>query len=241
MEHDLQHFRDRLEKAHANARRMRSEAFVRYSPIVAGQRLTALTLDTYNLLIAWENPFVVGGICEFHHLAQFVWAHSPEFSQFNDEARKLCVRNLALALLPNNPNLSDMARALSPLPKMNWLARFIEPTAKDLETAAIEECSRIVSEGIGDFPTDKAESKEEAPSEPLPFPLQAQILNTMRRELGVPFSETRSMPLKELAQHLREMTWTASKGKSTMLTTEESEVWADYQAWREAQAKREKT
>ena len=239
----LADFRARLAAAQANARRLRAEAFVRYQPEVAGHVLAPVTLDTYNLLVGWENPFVVGGECDEVALHQFIWCHSPDFGQFAHAARRRSLRRMLVALHPRHPFRGGLARFAAPFGAARgltgWFARrlrpWCEPTAEELAAAAIAECQRLVAEAIGEFPTSRP-GPEAAPVEALPFALQAQILNLLRRELGLPFAETRALPLKELAQHLRELTWTASGGKAALLTPAEASVWAEYQEWREAQA-----
>lgn len=238
----LTDLRERLASAQAKARRLRCEAFVRYSPSVAGVHLLPLTLDSYNLLVAWGNPFVCGGPIAFTDIFQFIWAHHPEFGQFASSARRRVLLAVTRAMQPRFPTLSSIARVLAPFPRLHWLARFIEPSSEDLLQAAIDECSRIVVEGIGEFPTDHRSCDSTGPaSEPLPFGLQAQVLGLMCREFGLPFSATRSMPMKELGQHLREVTWVGSKGKALLLTPEEVRIWDEYHAVLEADARAAET
>lgn len=208
---------------------------MRYHPVVAGQALLPVTLDTYNVLVAWENPFVCGGSCDFTALFQFIWAHHPDFGQFNPAGRRRVLRAVLRALAPRHPVRNIVCRTLAPL-GWRFLSRWCEPTPAELEQAAIEECQRLVTEAIGQFPVERSSASDTAPSEPLPFSLQAQVLGLMRRELGVPFAETRALPLKELSQHLREVSWVASKGRAMLHSPEEARVWTDYLDWKDRQA-----
>jgi hypothetical protein len=224
----IQQLQERLHAAQAAARRLRSQAFVPYAPAVAGECLRPITLDSYNLLVAWENAYVCGGPRDFTALFQFIWAHHPAFGQFATVERQRVLRRVVRALQPRHPVLSAWAAVLCPLSRLArfCLGRFIEAPAAALESAADEEVCRLVAEAIGEFPTDR----KGAPGEPLPFALQAQILGLMAREFAMPFQVTRALPLKELSQHLREAAWVASKGRAMLLTPDEAAVWHDYEA-----------
>ena len=217
-------FQKLIAEARAKARRLRCEAFVEYSPVVAGQRLRPITLDTYNELLAFENAFVTGGAPGFEDIFGFIWIHHPDFGQFAAKARRRCLRQVMRALEPRWPIMSMVARVLAPLPRFGWLRGWIEPTPNELATEAAEEINRLLTEALCDFPSGSGDG------EPLPFGLQAQILNLMRRELQIPFAETRRIPLKQLAQHLREIVHTNSQGKALQLTAEEAAIWRAYLA-----------
>lgn len=224
--------RARLAEAQAAARRLRSEAYVRYTPVVAGQRLAPLTLDRYNQLVAFENAYVVGGSPTLDDLLGFVWVCSPDFGQFAEAGRRDCYRRVLRALQPRHPVLGPVAAILCPLSRIarSLLARFICPTGTELLTEADAEIQRLVVEAIGEFP------RGDSADEPLPFAFQAQILNLLRRELSVPFDEARALPLKELAQHIRELVHVGSKGRAPLLTRAETAVWLEYERLADAQA-----
>ena len=236
----LQTFRDRLIAAQEAAAKLRAEAFVRYSPVVCGQALRPLTLETYNLLVCWRNPFVCGGAVTFDAIFQFIWAHHPAFGQFAHEDRHEVMRAVVRSLEPRFPTLGAVSRLVIPvIAKKRWwvripcsfaFQRFITPTYEERVAEAINEIRRIIHEGLAEFPTETrtAADKSGAPGEPLPFSLQAQVLALMRRELGLSFDETRHLPLKELSQHLRELTWTLSRGKAVLMTPAEATVWREY-------------
>lgn len=232
----LQDLRDRLAAAQAQARRLRCEAFVRYTPIIAGQRLHPLTLERYNHLLAFENPYVTGGPATLEDLCAFVWIMHPDFGQFAHRARRRVLRATLRALQPRTPRLTALARLWLPVlhRRPGLFARLLRaalrplaarPTAAELLATASETAAHLITTALQDFPTDSAPD-----GQPLPYALQAQILNLMRRELGLPFAETRHLPLAELAQHLREILHRATEGKAPLMTPAESAVWRDYLA-----------
>lgn len=223
---ELESLRGALAEAQANARRLRSEAFVRYVPVVAGVRLEPLTLDRYNRLVAFENAYVVGGSPRVEDLLVFIWVCSARFGQFAEAERRACYRTVLRALRPRHPVLGPVARVLCPLSGL-WrrlLSGFICEDEASLLQEADGEVRRLVAEALGDFPRDDSKG------EPLPFAFQAQILNMLRRELGVSFDEARALPMKELAQHVRELVHTASRGRAQLLTPAEARVWLAYEA-----------
>src|SRR5688572_18063262 len=98
-----------LEHAQADARRYRCEAFVDYSPTVAGETIRPITLETYNALIAFGNAFVTGEAIGFDDIANFVWLHHPSFGQFNREEKAQVTRRVFDALRPRFPALNAAA------------------------------------------------------------------------------------------------------------------------------------
>jgi hypothetical protein len=226
----LEHFRERLAAVHAAQRQARSEAFVPYVPVLAGQRLEPITLDRYNRLMAFGSPFVCGGPRSLDDLLVFVWILHPSFSQFDHRARRACYRASLRALRPRFPVLNALARLLAAHPRLRWLDRFTVPDSEQRLTDAMAEASRLVREAVAEFPRASEEG------EPLPFAFQAQTLNLLRRELGVSFAEARALPMRELCQHVRELLHHGSRGKATMLTSAEAAVWRDYEAWADSVA-----
>jgi hypothetical protein len=226
----LDHFRARYASAQAEAREARAAAFVRYEPVLAGQVLAPITLERYNLLVAFGSPFVVGGPQTVEDLLVFLWCLHPGFSQHDAAARRACYRAALRALQPRWPVLNAIARTVAPFsPRLRRLLRpFLGPTAAELEIAAVEEARRLVAEAIGEFPRGSDDG------EPLPFAMQAQVLNLLRRTLAVPYAEARELPMKELAQLLREAVHHASEGKAPLLTPAEAAVWRDYLEWEES-------
>ncbi len=228
---NLEHFQKRLEDVHAAAGKLRCEAFVDYTPVVAGQRLCQLTLPSYNRLVAFECAFVSARNIAFKDIVCFIWVHHPEFGQFNATGKTRVTHAVWRALNPRFAGVQIALRFIAQLPRWRWLARFIRPDAAQLQAEAVAEIRRIIHEGLHDFPKDGPT----VAGEPLPFAFQAQVLNLMRRSLGLSFAETCSIPLKALAQHLREVLHVSNAGKSSMLSEAEQQVWADYQEWRQSQ------
>lgn len=228
---DLQHFQQRLASVQETAARLRCEAFVDYTPVVAGQRLLPVTLPSYNRLCAFGCAFVTGAPVAFADLVCFVWVHHPEFGQFNARAKTRVTHAVWRALHPRFDGVQGILRFITPLPRFRWLARFHRPMGAELRAVAVADIRRLLHEALHDFPPPAA---DDAPAEPLPFAFQAQILNLFRRSLGLGFDDTRSMPLKQVAQHLREALHHASGGKAQLLTRDEAAVWADYLAWKQS-------
>jgi hypothetical protein len=230
---DVKHFQDRLAEARKTASRLRCEAFVDYSPVIAGQRLKQITLPTYNQLCAFECEFVKSLDVGFKDIVCFVWVHHPEFHQFNEKVKMRVTHEVWRALNPRYSVVQSLVRLLAPLPRFRWVARWIRPTAAELQIEAVAEIRRLLHEALHDFPKD---GPKEA-GEPLAFSFQAQVLNLMRRSLGLTFAETSSIPLKALAQHLREILHVESHGKAMMLTPEEAQVWSEYLEAREQEGR----
>lgn len=228
---DLKYYQDRLAQAQDGARRLRCEAFVDYSPVVAGQRLRQITLPSYNQLCAFECSFVRPGEITFRDIVCFIWVHHPEFHQFNEAGKRRITHEVWRALNPRYAGVQSLIRLMCPFPRFRWLKRWIRSDAGELQIEAIAEIRRLVHEALHDFPRDDPGAE----GEPLPFSFQAQVLNLMRRSLGLSFAETCALPLKALAQHLREILHVESKGKVAMLSPEEARVWSEYMDWRQSQ------
>jgi hypothetical protein len=224
----------RLEAAQERARRFRCEAFVEYSPIVAGEKLRPITLETYNALVAFGNAFVMGTEIGFADIANFIWIHHPRFGQFNRKEKARVTRRVFDSLRPTFPNLNAAARVLSQFPRFRILGRLTTRSESERVTEAADEIRRLIIEATQDLPTGDEKG------EPIPFAFQAYMLNLFRRELGMSFDETRAIPLRQLAQHFREVLHNSSKGKALLLTASEAEIWREHLARREAESKTQK-
>lgn len=226
----------RIAEHRAEIARLRSEAFVDYAPEVAGVVLRPLTLSTYNRLAAFQSPFVVGGPVDFQALFVFVWVHHPEFGQFASTAKRRALRTVWRALNPRFPNLNLAVRFVSQFPGWRWARRFARPTEEERMADAISEARRIVAEALHDFPLG---SDDEADRGPSPVTLQAQLLNTFRRDLGMSYTETEALPLKKLVQLLRESVHQKTGGKGlSLITREEAALIREHLSRREAELKR---
>jgi hypothetical protein len=214
----------RLKRAQQRAAQARCEAFVHYSPVVAGLALNPITLGSYNALHAMRSAFVTGEPIRFDDVANFVWLHHPEFGQFNREAKRRVTNAVRNALSPSFPALNATVRVLMQFPRFRFLRAIARPTAEQLETEAIKEICRLVQEARRDFPKQDAEER----GEPTPYATNAHFLNLFRREFGMTFAETSALPLKQLAQHYREAVHVASKGKAILLTEEEAAIWREH-------------
>lgn len=211
-----------LHEAQARARRLRCEAFVNYAPILAGTAIRPITLESYNHLLAFESPYVTGGEPGLEDMFAFLWVHHPDFGQAHDRARRCALRAFLRHVTPRWPTLNGFIRFLAPFPRFRFLRRFIRPTHAERVAEVDAEIRRLLTEALGEFPSGPADET------PLPFSFQAQVLNLMRRELHLTFAETRALPLKQLAQHLRELIHTASAGRALLLTPEEAAIWRDW-------------
>jgi len=213
---------DRLHAAQREALQMRAEAFVSYSPVVAGERLNPITLGSYNALFAMRNGFVTGDGVGLVDVVNFVWLHHPAFGQFNRAEKRRVSRRVFSALSPAFPAINGAVRVLAQFPgwrRLRWLAR---PTAEERQTEAIAEIFRLLCEAQSDLP------RGDGDGEPIPFAMNAHLLNLFRRELGMTFAETLALPLKQLAQHYREIIHHGSHGKAVMLTPAEAEIWREH-------------
>lgn len=213
---------ERLEAAQADALRIRCESFVDYSPTVAGETLRPITLQTYNRLLAFGNAFVTGEAAGFEDVANFVWVHSPHFGQFNRRAKRETTRRVYSALRPAFPTLNGALATLSKFPRLGLLGAFVVPSESDRLSAAAEEIRRLLKEATCELPVGDGEG------EPLPFAFSAYVMNLFRRHLDIPFDETEQMPLRRLAQHLREVLRHISGGKALLLTRSEVEIWREH-------------
>lgn len=221
---------ERLALAQAAARRTRCEAFVNYAPTVAGEVISPITLASFTALQATQNGFVTGEGAGLIDIVNFIWIHSPDFGQFRRAEKRRLTRRVVDALSPAFPAINGAVRVLMQFPRLRalrWLAR---PTGEELAAEAAGEIMRLLYESKGEFPTS------DNPGEPLPFAQPAHFLNLFRRELGMSFAETNALPLKQLAQHYRELVHTGSQGKTLMLTAAEAEIWREHLQARPAPA-----
>lgn len=204
-----------------------------YAPEVAGVVLQPMTLATYNRLAAFRSPFVVGGPVDFAALFVFVWVHHPSFGQFASAAKRRALRTVWRALNPRLPNLNAFVRFAAQFPGWRWLRRFARATAEERLAEAVTEARRIADEAMHDFPLGSDDDADRGPS---PVTLQAQLLNTFRRELAMSYAETEALPLKKLVQLLRETVHHRTGGKGlSLITRTEAALIREHLAQREAQ------
>lgn len=224
----------RLEEARARVVLRRVEAFVDYTPRVCGLDLQPITLATYSRLIAFGSPFVCGGAIDTRAIANFVWIHHPRFDADNATDRGIVFRRVVRALHPRFPDINAALAAFSQLPRLRWLRRFVVPTAAQRHAEAITEIRRLVAEALDDLPRagDPGEDEDGNPkveSEGPKTVMQAQILNGFARSLHLSHRDTETMPLKRVAQLLRESVIADGGGKGlSMMHPAEAKVWRDY-------------
>lgn len=217
----------------AEIARLRCEAFVDYTPEVAGIRLRPVTLASYNRLLAFQSPFVLGGSVDFTAVFVFAWVHHPEFGEFAVKAKRRALRRLWRALHPRWPHLNLFARFVGQFPGWRWVYRMSVPTAEERFAEAVAEIRRLLEEAMHDFPLS---SDDEDKRQPAPVSLQAQLLNTFRRELSLTYAETESLPLKRLVQLLRESVYHKTGGKGlSLITRTEAALIREHLANRESQ------
>jgi hypothetical protein len=222
VEHNAEPLRNALIAAQTRARHLRCEAFVDYIPVVAGLPVRPVCLASFNKLVAFENAFVTGGEVRFDDIVNFIWVHHPQFGQFNRRDKKRVTLEVYAALRPALPTLNDLLILLSQLPHFRVLRRMIRPTPHERVAIAIREIRRLIAEATEELPSG------DDSGEPIPFAFQAHILNLFRRTLGMSFEETRQLPLRQLAQHYREIVYRESKGKALLLTKEEAAIWREH-------------
>ena len=207
--------------ARAKAAQMRREAFLDRPVMVLGFRLRPITLKTHNALIAEGNFFVCPGhrlgVADIQH---FIWLHYPQFDAYDFRLQRRIHAKVARRIRGPFQALRDrlIRNPLTP----RWLRPALGFTELQKMTAAASEIARQVREAMQDYPSGDGEERE-----PLPCAHAAYILNTMRRSLNVPFQETESMPMKRIAQHLRELVHDNSHGKVLQMTPEEASILAE--------------
>jgi hypothetical protein len=216
-----------LQEARQRAARLRCEAFVEYTPEVCGLRLKPVTLDSFNALDAFGNAFFHGGAIKFEDIANFVWLHHPDFGQFNLEEKARVTCAVYRYLNPRFWRLNELVWFASTLPRFRWMRHFRRPRAADRQSETVEEIRRLMLEAMSDMPAGDDDDHDERSSEPMPFSFQAFILNTFKRHLGLSFAETRALPMRQLAEHYRELLHHRSNGKALLLTREECKIWAE--------------
>lgn len=222
---------ERLEQVKRKNARLRCEAFVDYSPVVCGVPISPITLASYNRLVAFDNPFAVGGPIDSVAVAGFVWVHHGRFGQAAHRIRKRVMRQVARDLFPRFPNFNAFLLFAAQVPRMRWLRRFTVRTATARLATAESEIRRLMHEAIHDLPLSGSGDDEDAKrnTEQVPIALQAQLLNTFRRGLDLSYEETESMPLKRLVQLLREHLHHATGGKGlSLMSREEAAIWREH-------------
>lgn len=221
---------DKLQSVQRRSAQLRCEAFVDYAPTVCGVRLRPITLASYNHLIAFESPFVVGGPADIEAVITFVWVHHPRFGQEAHRARRRVMRRTWRALHPRFPRLNALLLFASTLNRFRWLRRFTVPTAGARLAEATAEIRRLVHEAIHDLPLASDDDETSKRRSEMPrVAMQAQLLNTFRRALDLPYEQAESMPLKRLVQLLREQIAHATGGKGlSLMSREEAAIWREH-------------
>ena len=213
---------EKLERTQAEIRQARSAAFVDYRPTVLGVELNPITVGSYNRLIAFESPFVMGGAVDFAAVFGFVWLHHPAFRQGAETQRKRLLRACWRAVNPRFENLNIFIHIASQFPGFRWMARFRRQTAAARLADAVAEIRRLVDEALNDFP----KGDEDAPAAPVA--MHAQLLNTFRRTLSLTYAETEAMPLKRAVQLLRETMHAAGSKGIGMMHPREAAIWREH-------------
>lgn len=241
-------FSEQLNEVRARGARLRCEAFVDYVPVVCGLTLNPVTLGSYNRLIAFNNAFAVGGPVSVDAILSWVWVHHPEFGQFAVKAKQRVFAKVWWHLHPRCPNLNAFIDIVSTLPRWRWMRCFRVPTHAERFNAAVEHIRHIMQEALYGFPApetadmeridreernaDRRENGQRVEMERFEAPpaiaFQAQVLNTFRREYGMSYAETESIPLKKLAQLWREHLWTSGADKTglKLMDHDEARLWA---------------
>jgi hypothetical protein len=220
--------RERLAAVQTRLTQARNDAFVDYTPVVCGLALRPITQRSYRQLIAWQNGFVTGGPVDFKAIAQFIWAHHPEFSQFPGAVRRRVFRCIDRELHPRFPTLIALARFFRPFaprsPVLRWFATMED--AADRHATVIGEIRRLAHEAIRDFPCSGADENA------APFAQLPSMVSLLERAHTISFSEALAVvetaPLRQLVEYLREAIHRLTQGKDKLLTAEESRVWADW-------------
>lgn len=224
----------RLQEAQQRATRARSEAFVNYTVKVCGLRLKPITIETFNALDAFGSAFFSGGPVTFIDIVNFIWIHHPAFSDEARAEKARVSRHVWRYLHPRLSGLNDLVWFASTLPRFRWMRIFRRPQANALQDETVEEIRRLVREAVNDMPTGDDDG-----GEPMQFSFEAYILNLFHRQLGMSFAETRALPMKQLAEHYREIIHFMTKGKALLITREEVEIWREDLAAKTAVAQAE--
>lgn len=183
--------------------------------------LRPVTIGTHNALLAERNHFAMPKLpMRLRDLQGFIWLHHPRYSPSRTRLRALVFRAVKYRLFPIGHQVDDALRRK--FPDSRFVRAITGFTVAQRLAAATGEIRRQMLEAIREFPRGSDDQ------EPLPFSHQAYIMNTMRRTLGMTFEETEKMPLKRLAQHLRELIHHRSNGKAMQMTEEESSILAEY-------------
>ena len=216
----------RLEKLKGDQAIARDEAMVDYSPVVCGLHLVPVSLHSLSRLRAFRNAFVTGSAPTFEDVANFCWIHQPDFGQFNRLGRRRVYRHCwrALHVPACLEGINAVARLFAFAPQFRWLRWFTVTPSHERFEGAVEEIRRLLTEALHDYPT----AGEDGDGAPIPYAFEAYILNTFRRELGMPFEEVRAMPLRRMTQHLRELIHHANPKSLALMTKEEAEIWKEH-------------
>ena len=212
----------------AASAQLRREAFVPYRATVCGILLEPITLRTHALLVALGNGFVSAGGGTIEDIANFIWIHQPDFGQLNRRGRRRVYRRVSRHFFPGLHRLNDLLRGLRPMLPL-WSRRAITVATRDTVDerfkAAISEIYRLLREAVEDMPIGERVDPEK--TEPPLFAWQARIYNSLRRTLNMPYGEAESMPLKQLAQLVRETIDHRSEGTAMQSPSREAELIAE--------------
>lgn len=216
---------ERLAEAQQEAAQARATAFVAYTPEVCGFRLKPVSLDSFNALDAFQNAFFHGGAIKFEDIANFVWIHHPEFGQFNRAKKTEVTCAVYRYLTPHFSRLNELVWFASVLPRFRWMRHFRRVRSSERQAETIDEIRRLMTEATADMPGGG--DSENGDKKPIEFSFQAYLMNTFKRHLGISFEDTRTMPMRQLAEHYREILHHVSNGKALLLTRKEAGIIAE--------------
>lgn len=223
---NFQELQTKLRVTQRRMSRLRCEAFIDYTPVICGIELRPISLAIYNRLAAFESPFVCGGPVNLQALVDFCWCSHPLFSQTSQIERKRVLRRVYRHVHPHSTGWNGMLLVYCRFKRLRWLKRFTWPTPSERFVLATDEARRLVAEAMHDFPKSSDDG-----TAPAPIALQAQILNTFKRNLGLSYEETENMPLKRLVQLMRESMYASTGGKGlSLISHEEAELTREFLA-----------
>ena len=203
----------------ARQSRSRDESCIDYLPTVAGIVIEPISLKTMGRIRAMGVGMAEG--IDIEAVAKFVWCCHHRFGQFNVEERRKVYGEVIKALRPRYETFNGIGYLYASLPRFAFLRRFLTPTAAARLAEAAEEMQRLLAEAWKDWPSGSG-------GDPIPLSSEIYFTTMVRRELGLSFDEIRSMPLRRLSQHLREIIHRSDPKSLALLTKEESAIWEEH-------------